>query len=55
MEIGDTTEEAVNIIETTTESVKETEPAENTEKLGTTIIVTKISICRYYSSNRFSF
>ena len=34
----------MNINETTTESVKETEPAENTEKLGTTIIVTEISI-----------
>ena len=47
MEIGDTTEEAVNNNETTTESVKETEPAENaenTEKLGNTIIVTEISI-----------
>ena len=42
MEIGDTTEEAVNINETTPESVEETEPAENaenTEKLGNTIIV----------------
>ena len=47
MEIGDTTEEAVNNNETTTESVKETEPAENaenTEKLGNIIIVSKISI-----------
>ena len=48
MEIVDTTEEAVNVNETTpTESVKETEPvenAENTEKLETTIIVTEISI-----------
>ena len=37
MEIGDTTEEAVNINETTPESVEEAEPAENaenTEKLG---------------------
>ena len=37
----------MNINETTTESVKETEPAvpaENTEKLGATIIVTEISI-----------
>ena len=45
MEIGDTTEEAVNNNETTTESVKETEPAENaenTEKLGNTIIVSEI-------------
>ena len=31
MEIGDTSEEAVNINETTTESVEETEPAENVE------------------------
>ena len=31
MEIGDTTEEAVNINETTPESVEETEPAENAE------------------------
>ena len=41
MEIGDTSEEAVNINETTTESVEETEPAENaenTEKFGNTIM-----------------
>ena len=47
MEIGDTSEEAVNNNESTTESVKETEPAEpaeNTDKLGTTILVTEISI-----------
>ena len=37
----------MNINDTTIESVKETEPAvpaENTEKLGATIIVTEISI-----------
>ena len=37
MEIGDTSEEAVNINETTTESVEKTEPEknyENNEKLG---------------------
>ena len=47
MEIGDTYEEAVNINETTTESVGETEPAENAEntgKLGNTIMVSDISI-----------
>ena len=47
MEIGETSEEAVNINETTTESVEETEPAENaenTEKLGNTIMVSEISI-----------
>ena len=45
MEIGDTSEEAVNINETTTESVGETEPAENAEntgKLGNTIMVPEI-------------
>ena len=44
---GDTSEEAVNTNETTTESVEETEPdenAENTEKLGNTIMVSEISI-----------
>ena len=44
MEIGDTTEEAVNINETTPESVEETEPAENAEKSGNTIIVSEIFI-----------
>ena len=47
MEIGDTSEKAVNINKTTTESEKGTEPAENTEnteKLGNTIMVTEISI-----------
>ena len=47
MKIGDTYEEAVNLNETTTQSVEETEPAENaenTEKLGNTIIVSQISI-----------
>ena len=47
MEIGDTSEEAVNINKTTTESVEKNEPAENnenTEKLGNTIIVSEISI-----------
>ena len=47
MKIGDTSEEAVNIIETTTESVEETEPAdnaENTEKLENYIMVSEISI-----------
>ena len=45
--IGDTSEKAVNINETTTESVEETVPAEyaeNTEKLGNTIIVSEIFI-----------
>ena len=45
MEIGDTSEEAVNINETTTASVEETaENAGNTEKLGNTIMVSEISI-----------
>ena len=47
MEIGDTSEETVNINERTTQSVEETEPAENaenTEKLGNTIMVLHISI-----------
>ena len=45
MEIGDTSEEAVNINETTTESVGECEPAENaknTENLRNTIMVSEI-------------
>ena len=45
MEIGDTSEEAVNINETKTESVEETEPpenAENTEKLEDIIMVSEI-------------
>ena len=45
MEIGDTSKEAVNINENTTESVEETEPpenAENAEKLGDTIVVSEI-------------
>ena len=33
MEIDDTSEEAVNINETTTESVAETEPAQNAENV----------------------
>ena len=47
MEINDTSEEAVNINETTTESVEETglaEYAENTEKLENTIMVSEIFI-----------
>ena len=47
MEIGNTTEEAVNINETTPESVKETEPAENTENTeqsGNTIIFSDTTI-----------
>ena len=47
MEISDTSEEAVNINETKTESVEENEPdenAENTEKLGKRIMVSDISI-----------
>ena len=47
MEIGDTTEEAVNINETITDSVEETEHAENAEVTGkseNTIIVFDISI-----------
>ena len=47
MKIGDTSEEAVNIIETTTEPVEETEPAdnaENTEKLENKIMVSEIFI-----------
>ena len=42
LEIGDTFEEAVNINETTTKLVDETEPAENAEnaeKLGNSLIV----------------
>jgi hypothetical protein len=47
VEIGDTSEEAMNINETTTESVEETEPAdnaENTEKLENKNMVSEISI-----------
>ena len=47
MEIGDTSDEAVNINKTTTESVEKTDTAdnnENTEKLGNTIIDYEISI-----------
>ena len=47
MESGDTSEEAVNINETTAESAGETEPdenVENTEKLDNTIMVSDISI-----------
>ena len=47
MENGDTSEEAVNINESTIESVEETEldqNAENTEKLGNTIMASEISI-----------
>ena len=47
MEVEDTSKEVVNINETTTESVEETEPAENaenTDKLGNTIVVSEISI-----------
>ena len=47
MEIGDTSEEAVDVNETTAESVENTEPAEyaeNTEKLGNTIMISEISI-----------
>ena len=47
MEIGDNSEEAVNINETTTGSLEETEPAENaenTEKLWNTIMISEISI-----------
>ena len=47
MEIGDTSEEAVNINETTPKSVEETEPAlncENTEEFRNTIMVSDISI-----------
>ena len=45
MEIGDTSEEAVNINENTTESVDESEPAENVEhneKMENTISVSGI-------------
>jgi hypothetical protein len=47
VEIGDPSEEAVNINETTTESIRETEPAENaenTEKLENKNMVSDISI-----------
>ena len=47
MGIGDTCEEAVNINETTTKSVEETEPAENaenTEKFENTTMVSDIFI-----------
>jgi hypothetical protein len=47
VEIGVTSEEAVNINETTTGSLEETEPTENAEhneKLWNTIIVSEISI-----------
>ena len=47
MEIGDTSVEAVNINEITTESVEENEPAEdaeNTEKFGNTTMVSDFSI-----------
>ena len=45
MEIGNTSEEALNINETTIDSVEKTDPAENaenTEKLGNTIMVSEI-------------
>ena len=45
MDIGDTSEEAMNINETITESVEKTEPAENnenTKKLENTLIVSEI-------------
>ena len=54
MEIGDTSEEAVNINKTTTESVEETEPAENakiTEKLANAIMVSEISIFTFAVEN----
>ena len=47
MKIGDTSEEAVNINETKTESVEETEPADNAgniEKLENKIMVSEIPI-----------
>jgi hypothetical protein len=47
VDIVDTSKQAVNINETTTELVGETEPAENaenTEKFGSTIMVSEISI-----------
>ena len=47
MDIADTSDEALNINETTTESMGETEHAgnaENTEKLRNTIMVSDISI-----------
>ena len=44
MEIGDTSEEAANIGETTTKSVEDAENAENTEKFGNTIMVSEIAI-----------
>ena len=55
METGDTSEEAVNINETTAQSVGETEPAEyveNTEKLGNTIMVSEISICLQFNCDQ---
>ena len=54
MEIGDTFEKAVNINETTAESVEETEPAENadnTEILGNTLMVSDISIFTLAAEN----
>ena len=44
VEISDTSEETVNINESTTESVEETERARNTEKLGNNIMVSEIFI-----------
>ena len=42
--IGDTSEEAVNINKITTESVEDTKPDKNTEKLGNTNMFSEISI-----------
>ena len=55
MENGDTSKESVNINETKTESVEETkhaENAENTEKLGNTIMVSQLSIFNLAVENR---
>ena len=44
MEIGDTTEEAVNINETTPEETEPAENTENTEQSGNTIIFSDTTI-----------
>ena len=49
VEIGDTTEEAVNDNETTPETVTETYPAENAETTKKTVFEICISLCLWRS------
>ena len=56
--IGDISEEAVIINESTTESLQETEPAENaenTEKMRNTIMVSEISILKFLAVENLQF